>query len=300
MDKLEAMTRFVAVAETGSFTLAADRLNLPKSAISASVTKLEQQLQTRLFHRSTRRVTLTEAGERYLPQCLQLLNDIDHLEAQFQQQQGLIAGEIRIDMPTRFATTVVIPYLQQWYQLYPETQLRLLSHDYRIDPIKAGIDCLVRVGDLTNSDLIARPLGKIDMVNCASAEYIERHGMPQTPDELDRHWLIDYSPNVREDNLGFEYVCDAKVVLIPVASQISVSTTEAYLSACLHGLGIAQLPKFSVKGYLQTGELIEILPDYPSEPMPVSILYPSRQQLPKRVKVLMDWIESLFKSHCSN
>lgn len=296
MDKFEAMTRFLKVAQTGSFTKAAEMLNLPKSTISSSVNQLEKHLNSRLFQRSTRRVTLTEAGARFLPQCEKLLAELEGLENTFQAESNSLKGIIRVDMPNRFLTTIILPRLHEWFKQHPETEVRLLGSDYRIDPIKEGVDFLVRVGVLTDSDLIARQLGRISTINCVSPDYINNYGQPDSLNTLAQHWVIDYSPNQRETHSGFEYLSGGETLFIPVPNMVSVATTDAYLSACENGLGIAQFPCLgsSLKNAIQEGKLVEVLPEWRCADMPVSLVYPSRRQQPMRIKLFMQWVETVF------
>ncbi|MCH1924444.1 LysR family transcriptional regulator [Shewanella sp. C32] len=293
MDKLECMKRFALVAQTGSFTQAAERLNVPKSAVSSAVTRLESHLQSRLLQRSTRRVTLTEAGERFLPQCLKLLDEIEGLENQFQQQSHSISGEIRVDMPGRFFSQVLAPRLSEWFAQHPDTRIRLIGADHRIDPIQEQLDCVLRVGTLSDSELIAKKLGELPLVNCVSPSYIARYGRPQQLADLAQHYLIDYSPGIRQQADGFEYYCNGQHDSVAMRSLLSVSTTDAYLAACLAGMGIAQMPLHGANQLIAQGELVTVLPDYLPAPMPVAMLYESRRYQPKRLRLFIEWVASL-------
>ncbi len=293
MDKLECMKRFALVAQTGSFTQAAERLNVPKSAVSSAVTRLESHLQSRLLQRSTRRVTLTEAGERFLPQCLKLLDEIEGLENQFQQQSHNISGEIRVDMPGRFFSQVLAPRLPEWFAQHPDTRIRLIGADHRIDPIKEQVDCVLRVGTLSDSELIAKKLGELPLVNCVSRSYIARYGRPQRLADLAQHYLIDYSPGMREQADGFEYYLNGQHDSVAMRSLLSVSTTDAYLAACLAGMGIAQMPLHGANQLIAQGELVTVLADYQPAPMPVAMLYESRRHQPKRLRLFIEWVASL-------
>ncbi|WP_165313061.1 LysR family transcriptional regulator [Vibrio ziniensis] len=300
MDKIETMKRFIAVAQTGSFTQASNQLGVPKSAISTSVSRLEEHLQTRLLRRSTRQVSLTEAGERYLSHSQRLIDELEGLENQFQRESNELSGVIKVDMPSRFFSTVLAPNLHEWFELHPKTQLRLVGADYRIDLIKERIDCVIRGGVLEDSNLVARHLGSIEMVNCVSPSYVEKHGLPTQLDELHKHFVVDYSPDQSIAASGFEYVKNSKTYFVSTQSLISVSTTDAYLSACLSGLGIIQLPKWGVQEQIAKGELIEVLSDYVCKPMTMSVLYESRHQQPRRIREFIDWISSLFERMSHN
>ncbi|ABI70772.1 LysR family transcriptional regulator [Shewanella sp. 11B5] len=306
MNKFEAMRRFVHVAQTGSFTQAAAALHLPKSSISTAVESLEQLLGTRLFQRSTRRVTLTHDGAIYLAQCRQILHDIDALESQFQHENDSVRGVIKVDMPSRFANKTVLPRLSEWCERYPHVNVVISSTDYHIDPIKSGVDCLIRVGNQGNSLLIARPLTQYRIINCISPTYIQRYGTPSTLADLQHHRMIGYVPTVNHsasidyNSAEFDYVEQGQNCQHTVPSVISVTNSDAYTSACLAGLGIAQIPQMGVTDYLNTGRLIRILHQYEAAPMPVSILYPSRSQLPKRLSLFMDWLDSIVKTAVMN
>lgn len=295
MDKLEAMQRFLLVAQTGSFTRAAERLGLPKSSVSSAVKFLERHLGTRLLHRSTRNVTLTQDGESYLSRCRAILDEVDALESRFQHQNRDIRGTLRIDMPGRFLSNVVLPHLHEWLAAYPNTRFMLSSADHLVDPVKEGIDCVVRVGELADSSLIARPLTSFRIVNCASPAYVERHGVPERLADLVHHRLVGYAPKMESAPATFEYVERGRIRQLEMPSAVAVGSTEAYLSACLAGLGIAQIPWMGLVGHVQRGELVTLLHACEAEPMPVSLLYPSRRHFPKRLSLFIDWLDALVK-----
>ncbi|SBT18646.1 HTH-type transcriptional regulator DmlR [Marinomonas gallaica] len=293
MDKFEAMQRFVLVAQFGSFTKAAEALGLPKSSVSSAVQGLESELGTRLLHRSTRSITLTQDGETYLPQCQALLANLDVLDSQFQREPSDVRGILRVDMPSRFASTVVIPRLAEFIEQFPNIRLKISSADYRVDMIKEGIDCVVRVGNLDDSSLIARPLTQYRSLNCVSPSYAEQFGIPQTIEELANHKLIEYSHSLGNLDAQFEYLEDGKVKQQSMPSSLAVNGTDAYLDACLVGLGIAQIPVIGAESFIEKGLLIPVLDQYEAEPMPVSLLYSSRRQPTKRLTVFMDWLQSI-------
>jgi len=294
MDKVEAMKRFITVARTGSFTQASEQLGAPKSAVSMSVSRLEEHLQTRLLHRSTRQVSLTEAGQRYFEQCERLLDELESLENQFQAESQELSGIIKVDMPGRFFSTALAPRLHEWFEMHPKTEIRLVGADYRIDLIKERVDCVIRGGALESSNLVSRRLGTMEMINCVSPYYIKRYGKPKSLADLTQHYVVDYSPGSRQQHSGFEYHQNGKPHFLPVSSLISVSTTDAYLSACLNGLGIIQLPRKGVEQLLASGELVEVLPQFTCEPMMMSVLYESRLQQPRRISEFINWLVKMF------
>jgi DNA-binding transcriptional LysR family regulator len=297
MDKFDAMRRFVRVAELASFTKAADSLGLPKASVSSAVNDLENQLGTRLLHRSTRQVTLTQDGQQYLVRCRQLLAELDELESQFQQDPQSIRGTLRIDMPTMFASSTVIPSLPEFLARYPNLRLELSSADRRVDVIKEGFDCVIRVGTLKDSSLIARPLVSMTVHNCVSPAYLARYGVPTRLDDLSRHRLVHYAATLGSKPEGFEYVDKEGVVhVVEMAGAVVVNNTMSYLDACLAGLGIAQIPAMGAKPFLANGSLVSVLPDLVSEPMPVHMVYSSKRNPARRVRVFMEWLQEIVSA----
>lgn len=297
MNRLDAMQIFVRVAELASFTKAADSLGLPKASISTGVQQLESLLGTRLLHRTTRRVQLTLDGQIFYERSKDLLADMDDLEGLFQQGASNLTGRLRIDMPSSMAKNRVIPRLPEFLARHPQLQVEISSTDRRVDLIREGFDCVVRVGKLGDSSLIARPLGVLALLNCASPDYIARFGVPLTLADLSQHQLIHYVPTLGSKSSGFEYIDQGEVKHLAMQGNISVNNSDAYSAACLAGFGIAQIPRVGAQDYLAQGELVEILPAYRAEPMPVSLLYPNRRNLSRRVQVFMDWISELITAY---
>lgn len=300
MDKFDMFTRFSETARIGSFSGAADYLGLPKSSVSQAVQSLEALLGTRLLHRSTRRVSLTPDGEAFLPQCRALLAELEAMETQFVSNPADLRGELRVDMPSRFASNILIPKLAEFTEKHPNLRLRISSYDHRIDMIKEGIDCVIRVGELRDSSLIARPLLHYRMVNCVSQSYAKRFGIPKTLDDLQHHKLIDYSHSLSQRPGEFEYTTAGGTQTLTMPSTLAVNGTEAYYAACLHGLGIAQIPVVGVEQQIASGELICVLEAYQPPPMPVNLLYPSRQQLSPRLTAFANWLVAMLIQVKSN
>ncbi|HVK98602.1 MAG TPA: LysR family transcriptional regulator [Dongiaceae bacterium] len=297
MDRLTAMQIFVRVADLSSFTGAADALGLPKAVVSAAVQQLETRLGTRLLHRTTRTVRLTQDGATFHARCLDLLADADELDSLFHQTPASLSGRLRVDMPTGIARNLVIPRLPDFLAQHPGIELELSSTDRRVDLIQEGFDCVLRVGSLTDSGLIARPLGQMRIINCVSPGYIARWGEPKTLEDLPQHRLVHYVPALGAKSEGWEYWDGQRYSNIAMAGSLTVNNADAYLHACLAGLGIIQTPVVGVQPYLQSGELMEVLQDFQSEPMPVTLLYPHRRHLSRRAQVFMDWLAELATSY---
>ncbi|GKS99728.1 LysR family transcriptional regulator [Acidovorax sp. SUPP3434] len=298
MNPLDRMLVFVRVAELSSFTQAADALGIPKAAASVAVQQLESQLGTRLLHRTTRRVQLTQDGQAYYERCKDLLADVDELQSMFQQPGGeALRGRVRIDMSTGIARRVVMPQLPELLQRHPRLEIEISSTDRRVDLVREGFDCVVRVGTVSEPGLVARPLGQLRMVNCASPGYLARAGQPQSVQDLAHHHLIHYVTTLGAKSGGFEYLHEGETVRQPMAGPITVNGAEAYQAACLAGLGIVQAPLIGVHAHLERGTLVQVLPGHPAPPMALTLLYAHRRHLPRRVRVVMDWMAQVIEAH---
>ena len=204
-------------------------------------------------------------------------------------------------MSLAVARDVVLPRLPEFMQAHPELEIELSSTDRRVDLIREGFDCVLRVGTLADSSLIARPIGEYRMLNVASPAYLERYGVPQTIADLAGHRLIHYVSTLGGRSPGFEYVDTtaptgaAATLFQPMAGALTVNNSDSYLGACLAGLGIIQSPEVGLQRWIDAGRLVEVLPDYRPSPMPVSLLYANRRHLPRRVRAFMTWIEKLIR-----
>ena len=297
MNQLEAMRIFVRVAEQSSFTRAAESLGLRKTSVSHAVQTLESALGARLLHRTTRRVQLTQDGQAYYERARELLAEFEELETLFQRSAQALRGRLRIDMPSALARQHVLPQLPAFLAAHPHLDVELSSTDRYVDVVREGFDCVVRAGPLADSRLVARRLGAYRIVNCASPGYLARHGTPHALEDLAHHHLIHYVSTLGARSPGFEYPQGDAYRTLPMAGVLTVNSADAYEHACLAGLGIIQAPAAGVREYLQSGALVQILPQYPPAPMPVSIVYAHRRNLPRRVAAFMDWIALLMQPH---
>lgn len=289
---------FARVAELNSFTQAAEQLGMPRASVSTAVQQLENQLGTRLLHRTTRRVQLTQDGLVCYERCKDLLSDLEELQSLFQHAGGAaLSGRVRIDMPSGMARTAVMPRLPELLSLHPQLALEISSTDRRVDIVREGFDCVLRVGAVSEGGLVARPLGEMQMVNCASPAYLKQHGTPKSPADLARHQLVHYSPTLGAPPTGFETMDGDLTVLHTMPGAVTVNSSEAYTAACLAGLGLIQVPLLGAKEQIDAGRLIRVLDDWPARPMPVTLLYAHRRNLSKRVRVVMDWLAQVMDGH---
>lgn len=287
---LQELRIFTRVAELGSYTRAADQLGLAKGRVSAAVQHLEAQIGTRLLHRTTRQVRLTADGEQFLERSNELLADAEQLQAMFQPVAAGLRGRVRIDLPNTFARDVVIPRLPQLLAAHPLLEIGISSTDQRVDVVREGFDCVLRVGALTDSELVARPLGLLRQSNVASPGYLRAHGTPKTLADLARHRIVHYAARLGTQGAGWEYEEGGKVRVLPMRSSLVVNSTDAYQAACLAGLGFIQAPVRGTRRLVEAGLLVEVLPDFVPPPMPVSLLYPHRRHVPPRVQAVLQWL----------
>lgn len=299
MENTEAIKRFIRVAELGGFTKAADALGLPKASISLAVQHLENMLGTQLLHRTTRKVHLTPDGQVFYERALDVLSELDELESLFQTDDLSISGHIRVDMSYPMARNIVIPNLPEFLSRYPNLQIDLSSTDHRVDLISEGFDCVVRTGKLSDSGLIVQSIGDMPQFNFASPAYLAQYGEPKCLEDLSKHWLIHYSVNASARNDAFEHWDGLTMQIVSMQSRISVNNVDAYRAACVAGLGIIQAPILGARQLLDEGQLVQILDDYRAPAMPVSLLYPHKRNLSKRMRIFMDWLSELLRSQIS-
>ncbi|BET10264.1 LysR family transcriptional regulator [Pandoraea sputorum] len=295
MDRLQAMQVFTRVVEANSFSRAADNLGLPRTSVTTIIQNLESHLGTRLLQRTTRRLNLTPDGAAYYERCLRILADIEETESSFRESSQRVRGKLRIDMPGSLGKLVVLPSLCEFHDRYPEIELMVGMGDKPVDLIQEGVDCVLRVGTLQDSSLVARRVGMFQSLTCASPAYLERMGMPHTLDDLQRHTAVHYFSSRTGRVIEEQFVVDGKEVEIHMQGSVAVNDAEAYLQLGLSGFGTVQLARFMALPYLQSGQLVEILHQWKPPPMPISAVYPHNRHLSPKVRVFVDFIAEIFE-----
>jgi len=265
--------------------------------MSTAVSRLEAQLGTQLLHRTTRKVQMTQDGLTFYERAKDLLADIDELQSMFQSGPQALRGRLRVDMPGSLAKRYVIPRLPEFLREHPQLEIEIGSTDRIVDLVREGFDCVLRVGALADSSLIARPLGRLSMLNCASPAYVEKYGMPRTLDDLSGHRLVHYVRTLGAKPEGFEYFDGSVYRTLAVPGTVSVNSVEGYQASCLAGFGIIQAPAIGTRHLIERGLLVEVLPQYPAEAMPVSLVYAQRRNLPRRVQAFMGWMAQTLAPH---
>ena len=294
MDRIDLLQVFVCVAETGSFTRAADRLGLPRASVSTAVQQLETRLGSRLLHRTTRRVGLTPDGEVMLERARALVADMEDMEQQFLPVHGQVSGRLKVDVPSRIARRLIAPALPEFFGRHPAIELELGSSDRAVDLVLEGVDCALRVGPMASSSLVARPLGRFTLINCASPAYLARHGTPRTPADLPQHIAVNYASPTSGRAAPWEWLRDGEIATLRMRSQVAANNAETYIACALAGLGLIQIPAYDVREHLAAGELVEVLPDARAKPLPVQLVYPHRRNLSRRMQAFAGWLETVL------
>ncbi|MFD2644762.1 LysR family transcriptional regulator [Pseudomonas japonica] len=294
MLKPELLRTFIRVNELASFTLAAEQLGLPRSTVSEQVRTLESQLGARLFNRSTRRVQATQDGLQLYERSKELLSRLEEIEGLFRADPADLSGCLRVDLPTRMARRIILPRLPEFLARHPGLSVEVSCTDRQVDLLREGFDCVLRIGALSDLAVVARPLGRLAMVNCASPAYLERYGTPTSLADLGHHQLVHYVQTLGTRSAGFEYQHGGTTHFVEMAGAITANNTDAYESAALAGLGIIQVPHVGVRDYLASGRLRAFLPAHVPPSMPISLLYARQRYLPPRVRSFMDWLAQLL------
>lgn len=293
MDRFNAMRVFTRIVELGGFAKAADSLQLPRASVTILIKQLEAHLGVQLLQRTTRQISLTLDGAAYYPRCVRLLADLEETEAVFSAARHNPKGLLRVDMPAGVGRLIVIPALPQFTARYPLIELEIGLNDRPVDLIREGVDCVLRGGSTLDDSLVARPLGMLDQVTCASPEYLQHRGTPLCLEDLKGHQMVEYFSNDTGKRYGLEFVLDDQLRLIDLPRHISVNSADGYLAACEAGYGLVQTPYYHVARQLKEGRLIEVLRDVPPPGMPLTALYPPHRQLSRRVRVFVDWMVEL-------
>lgn len=294
MDYLRTLGIFATVAELGSFSRAADRLEVPRSTVSGAVQSLESRLQTRLILRTTRSMRLTADGEVCLDWARRLLSEVEETEALFRRSAHQPRGRLRVDVPTRIASLVIAPALPEFFARHPDIELELLAGDRPVDLLQEGVDCVLRVGAVRDPALIAQPLGLLEQGNYASPGYLERHGTPRSPSDLDNHLAVHFVLPSTGRVDAWEYDDGGIARQVPMQARVLANSADTYIACCIAGMGLIQIPRYDARRHVASGELVEVMPDHRPSSMPAALLYPRRHRLSRRVQAFAAWVQELF------
>jgi DNA-binding transcriptional LysR family regulator len=293
MDRLEAMQIFARVVERTSFSAAARDLSLPPSKVTEAVKQLETRLGVRLIERTTRAVRPTQDGEAYYRRCRAILTEVEDAEGAFRGAKP--KGVVRMDVQGALARRFLFASLPEFFATYPGIELIITETDRFVDPLREGIDCVLRAGPVGDGDYVARPLMLLPEVTCCSPEYIARLGMPERWDRLEGHRMVGYRSSATGAVLPLEFMVGGELKTVMLPSTLTVDGAESYSRAAALGLGLIQVPRYSKEDAIARGELVAVLEDTPPSPTPASLLYPSGRLLSPRVRVVIEWVTEEFR-----
>jgi len=294
MDVMQSMEVFRRVAESGSFSAVARETSMSQSSVSKHIAALEERLGTKLLNRSTRQLSLTEAGSEYYHYCVRILNDFQEAEASVGKGKIVPTGTLRIASSAAFGRMFVMPFLNRFLEKYPDIQIDYLIGERNIDVVKQGIDLAIHVGPLADSSLIARKIGVCNRVLVASPAYLLKHGFPKTPADLVKHSCLLQS---QHKNPGEWFFTSAQHgdESVQVNGRFMASSNDALVEAALNGLGIATLCDWQVKDYTRSGKLTVLLSKFHLSTYDINALYPERRFVPQKVKRLIDYLRDSYK-----
>ncbi|MEO1574631.1 MAG: LysR family transcriptional regulator [Pseudomonadota bacterium] len=292
MDQLSQLRVFAAVVDGGSFTAAADQLDLSRPSVSKMVAALEEQLGVRLLNRTTRRVAVTEAGRAFHLRCEDILDRFDNAVAEASQLQVAPRGELRINASLSFGRAHLVAAVADFQAQFPEVRIDLVLNDRFVDIVDEGFDVAVRIGRLRDSSLVARGLAPCRLIVCAAPSYLAAHGEPQTPDDLPAHNCLKYSYLV--DGTGWRFAKDGETVTANIAGDFRANSGEAVVAAAVAGRGVILEPTFLVAPLIESGALVPVLVGYAPPELGIHAVYPKQRLLPRKVRVFIDFLVARY------
>lgn len=295
MDQLLALRIFVRIAEAGTFTKAADSLDIPKPTVTKLIQELEAHLGTKLLLRTTRRVTVTPEGAAYYQRALHLIGELEDMDAAAGRARAQPKGRLRLDIGSSLANLILIPALPDFRRRYPDIQLDLGVSDRAVDMVGDAVDCVIRGGALQDSTLVARRIAELDYVTCATPAYLKAHGKPAHPRELEQgHDLIGYFSSLTGRPFPLHFARDGEVVEVQANTAVAINESTAHMTALLSGLGIGQTFGFMARPYIRQKMLTPVLPEWRRDKHPLYIVYPPNRHLSAKLRVFVDWAAAVF------
>jgi DNA-binding transcriptional LysR family regulator len=288
MDRFDSMNLLIRVVERQSFTAAASDLGIPRSSATLAIKQFEERLGIRLLHRTTRQVTPTLEGEIYYRRCKAILVEIEDAEAALTGRE--VRGLLRIEVHGPTARTFILPELPAFLKRHSALTLHIGEGDRFVDIVREGFDCVIRGGEIADSDMIVRRLGLAREATFASPAYLKAHGTPRSVEDLQGHEMIGFTSSRTGHVLPLEFTVAGEIRTIPLPCRITVTNTDTYAQLARLGFGLMQAPRYRYAEDLAAGRLVEVLHEHPPSPTPISVLYPRSRQLSPRVRVFIDWL----------
>lgn len=286
------MLLYTRVVERGSFSAAAQDLGLARSTATAAIKTLEADLGIRLLERTTRHVTTTLDGEAYYRRTISILADIEEAESAF--RGGNPGGLLRIDAHPHLTRTFLLPRLPAFLARYPGLKIHFGQGDRYVDLVREGVDCAIRAGELDDSGMIARRLGALREITAASPAYLAEHGTPMTPDDLAGHLGVGFISSRTGEVMPLELLEGGKTRFVGLECRVTANDSGTALELARLGLGLVQAPRYHFEADLKAGRMVEVLPDFPPPPTPLSAVYPQNRQTSSRLRVFLDWVGDIF------
>jgi len=287
MDRLEAMTVLLAAVETGSLSAAGRKLEMPLPTVSRKVSELESHIGTRLLHRSTRRLTLTDAGQAYVGACKRILNDVDEAERAAAGEYSAPRGDLVVTAPIVLGRLHVVPVTTEFLKAYPEVDVRLVLGDRVVNLLDDRVDLAIRIGELPDSTLVATRIGSIRQVVCGSPTYFAERGKPRRPDQISTHDCISFEGLTAADS--WKFPAGRSDASVAVRSRLIVNTAEAAIAAAIAGAGITRLLSYQIASAKTAGKLDVVLSKFEPKPWPVSMVYAGHGRLPQKLRAFLDF-----------
>ena len=297
MDRIAAMNTFVRVVEAGTFTKAADTLDLPNATVTRLIQGLEQDLKVRLLHRTTRSVTVTPEGATYYERVVRLLADLADIESTARQSLAKPSGKVRVETAAAIGTMVLVPALAEFYRDYPDVHIELSVGNMHADLVAEGIDCAIRAGEVSEQLMVARQIGEFRVATCAAPGFLEAHGIPRTPAEVGARPTIGMISARTGRALPFRFSDRSSETELALNHKLVVNETNSYVAAGLAGLGIIQAPSYAVHDAIKARKLVPLLEDRQTPANPINVLYAPNRYLSVKVRVFIDWAVALFEGH---
>lgn len=291
MDRFHLMQLFARIVESGSFSAVARELGMIQPTVSKQMTALEEKLGARLLNRTTRRLSLTDAGREYYERCQQILDEVQEMETEVTGLQNRPTGTLRVNTPVAFGNVHMLPLILAFRRKYPGVAVDLSLDDRYVDLVQEGIDVAIRFGELGDSQLVARHVGSSASICVASPEYLAAHGTPKMPSDLRDHQCITYT-YLFSNEWPFDSPDGAQS--IKVHGDFRANSGMTIRSAALEGAGIASVPAFLIREDVETGRLVQILSQFAPGPIRISAVYPSARLLSRKVKLFVDFIQQEF------
>ena len=297
MDRLEAMSIVLAVVEAGSLSAAARRLGTPLATVSRKVSELERHLKTRLLNRSSRRITLTEAGRSYVAACKRILEDVEEAERSASGEYSAPKGDLTITAPIVFGRLHVLPIVVEFLAAYREINVRIMLADRVANLVEDHVDLAVRIGELPDSSLVATRVGSIRRVVCGSPAYFTERGMPTSPGDLGTHDCITFEGLMSPR--AWSFARGKSDVSVAIHSRLSVNTAEAAIDAAIAGVGVTRVLSYQIADAARAGRLVVALQEFEPAPWPVNLVYAGQGRLPLKLRAFLDFAAPRLKARLS-